>query len=59
MVTRLAVAPVPWWQLAVSLAALVVTTYLFVLLAARFFQAGNLLSSAAFSWKRFATGWRK
>jgi len=59
MVTRLAVAPVPWWQLAVSLAALVVTTYLFVLLAARFFQAGNLLSSAAFSWRRLATGWRK
>jgi ABC-2 type transport system permease protein len=59
MVTRLAVAPVPWWQLLLSLAALVVTTYLFVLLAARFFQAGNLLSSASFSWRRLVTGWRK
>ena len=59
MVTRLAVAPVPWWQLAVSLVALCVTTYLFILLAARFFQAGNLLSSTSFSWKRLATGWRK
>ncbi|MBN1135632.1 MAG: ABC transporter permease [Anaerolineae bacterium] len=59
MVTRLAIAPVPWWQLLISLAGLAVTTYLFVLLAARFFQAGNLLSSASFSWRRLATGWRK
>lgn len=59
MVTRLAVGPVPGWQLAFSLVALVVTTYLFILVAARFFQAGNLLSSAAFSWKRLASGWRK
>jgi len=59
MVTRLAVAPVPWWQLLISLVGLAVTTYLFVLLAARFFQAGNLLSSASFSWRRLATGWRK
>ena len=59
MVTRLAIAPVPWWQLAISLVALVVTTYLFVLLAARFFQAGNLLSSTSFSWRRLATGWRR
>jgi len=59
MVTRLAVAPVPWWQLLISLAGLAITTYLFVLLAARFFQAGNLLSSASFSWRRLATGWRK
>jgi len=59
MVTRLAVAPVPWWQVLISLAGLAVTTYLFVALAARFFQAGNLLSSAAFSWRRLATGWRR
>ena len=59
MVTRLAVAPVPWWQLVISLAGLAVTTYLFVILAARFFEAGNLLSSASFSWRRLATGWRR
>jgi ABC-2 type transport system permease protein len=59
MVTRLAVAPVPWWQLLISLAGLAVTTYLFVALAARFFQAGNLLSTASFSWRRLATGWRR
>jgi len=59
MVTRLAVAPVPWWQLLISLAGLAVTTYLFVGLAARFFQAGNLLSTASFSWRRLATGWRE
>ena len=59
MVTRLAVGPVPWWQILVSLVGLAITTYLFVLLAARFFQAGNLLSTASFSWRRLATGWRK
>ena len=59
MVTRLALAPVPWWQLLISLVGLAVTTYLFILLAARFFQAGNLLSTASFSWRRLATGWRK
>ena len=31
---------------------------LFVNLAARFFQAGNLLSQASFSWRRLALGWR-
>jgi ABC-2 type transport system permease protein len=59
MVTRLAVAPVPLWQILVSLGGLAVTTYVFVSLAARFFRAGNLLSSESFSWKRLATGWRK
>ena len=59
MVTRLAVAPVPWWQLLVSLAGLAVTTWLFILLAARFFQAGNLLSATPFSLRRLVTAWRK
>ena len=59
MVTRLAVAPVPLWQILVSLAGLALTAYLFVTLAARFFRAGNLLSETAFSWRRMATGWRK
>jgi ABC-2 type transport system permease protein len=58
MVTRLAVAPVPLWQVLVSIFGLAVTTYLLVMLAARFFQSGNLLSTEAFSWRRLATGWR-
>lgn len=59
MVTRLAVAQVPLWQIVVSLAGLALTAYLFVVLAARFFRAGNLLSDASFNWRRLATGWRK
>jgi ABC-2 type transport system permease protein len=59
MVTRLAVADVPLWQPVVSLLGLAFTAYVMVLLAARFFRADNLLSDAAFSWQRLATGWRK
>jgi hypothetical protein len=54
----LAVAPVPPWQVLVSIFGLAVTTYVLVMLAARFFQSGNLLSMEAFSWRRLATGWR-
>lgn len=59
MVTRLAVAQVPLWQILLSLAGLALTAYLFILLAARFFRAGNLLSSESFNWRRLATGWRQ
>jgi ABC-2 type transport system permease protein len=59
MVTRLAVAPVPLWQILVSLAGLALTAYLFLVLAARFFRAGNLLSYDSFNLRRLATGWRK
>ncbi len=59
MVTRLAVGQVPLWQIIVSLTGLALTAYLFVVLAGRFFRAGNLLSLAPFSWRRLATGWRK
>ncbi len=59
MVTRLAVADVPVWQLVVSLLGLAGTTYLMVLWAARFFRADNLLSHASFNWRRLATGWRR
>lgn len=59
MVTRLAVADVPLWQILASLAGLALTTYLFVTLASRFFRADNLLSLEAFNWRRLATGWRK
>jgi ABC-2 type transport system permease protein len=58
MVTRLAVAQVPLWQILLSLAGLAVAAYLFVSLAARFFRAGNLLSQESFNWQRLATAWR-
>jgi ABC-2 type transport system permease protein len=44
MVTRLAIAPVPLWQVLLSLGGLGASAYLFLLLASRFFRAGNLLS---------------
>ena len=59
MVTRLAIADVPLWQPIVSLSGLALLTYLFVVLAGRFFRASNLLSQASFNWRRFATGWRE
>jgi hypothetical protein len=52
------VAPVPLWQTLASLAGLALTTYLFLMVAARFFRPGNLLSSEAFNWRRLVTGWR-
>ena len=55
MVTRLATGEVPGWQPFVALAGLIVTAYLFVLLAARFFRADTLLSSASISWGRIAS----
>lgn len=58
MVTRLALAPVPLWQILASLAGLLLTAYLFIVLAARLFRAGNLLSAESFNWRRLATGWR-
>ncbi len=58
MVTRLAVADVPLWQVVASLAGLALTTYLTISLAARFFRADNLLSQDSFNWRRLATGWR-
>jgi ABC-2 type transport system permease protein len=59
MVTRLAVAPVPLWQILISLAGLALSAYLFIVLAGRFFRAGNLLSHDSFNWRRLATGWKR
>jgi ABC-2 type transport system permease protein len=59
MVTRLAVAQVPLWQILLSLAGLALTAYLFIVFAARFFRADNLLSFESFNWRRLATGWRQ
>jgi len=59
MPTRLALGEVPLWQIIASLAGLALTTYLMVVLAARFFRADNLLSDAPFSLRRLATEWRE
>ena len=59
MLTRLALGEVPLWQVIVSLTGLALTTCLMVVLAGRFFRAGNLLSAAPFNWRRLATGWRE
>ena len=59
MVTRLAMAQVPPWQILASLAGLVLTAYLFIVLAGRLFRAGNLLSMESFNWRRLAAGWRR
>ena len=59
MVTRLAVAEVPLWQLLVSLGGLLLLAYVFVLLAARFFRPQNLLAyTTEFKLSRFLSGWR-
>lgn len=52
MITRLVSVSVPAWQLVVSLSGLTLTTYLLILLAARFFRADTLLSGAAVNWQR-------
>jgi ABC-2 type transport system permease protein len=59
MVTRLAVAQVPLWQILVSLGGLALTAYLFLSISARFFRSSTLLSYDSFNLKRLATGWRK
>jgi hypothetical protein len=41
-----------------SLGLLIVTTYLIISLAGRFFRADNLLSGASFKWDRLLKGWR-
>ena len=59
MVSRMAVANVPLWQIVLSLGGLAIVTCFFVNLAARFSRTGNLLSHEAFHWRRLATGWRQ
>ncbi|MEZ4634754.1 MAG: hypothetical protein R2856_07225 [Caldilineaceae bacterium] len=50
MIARLASTDVPFWQPAVGVVGLAITTYLAILLSARFFRADTLLSNAAMSW---------
>ncbi len=59
MLPRLAAGGVPLWQPLAGLAGLAVTTYLFVLIAARFFRADTLLSSASMSWARVKEEFKK
>ncbi len=59
MVTRLVTGGVPAWQPAVGLLGLAVTTYLLVLLSARFFRADTLLSSAGLHWRRLVREFRR
>jgi ABC-2 type transport system permease protein len=59
MVTRLVSGQVPIWQISVGLLGLVITTYLVILLSARFFRADTLLSSGAFEWKKVLSTLRR
>ncbi len=52
MISRLAATDVPLWQPAVGIVGLAVTTYLAILLSARFFRADTLLSTSAINWRR-------
>jgi ABC-2 type transport system permease protein len=52
MITRMVAGSVPLWQTSLGLASLAITTYLVVLLSARFFRPDTLLSSEAFTWKK-------
>lgn len=55
MVTRLAVGPVPLWQIGLSVTGLLLTTWLGIVWAGRFFRAEHLLSFAPFNWRRLFT----
>jgi ABC-2 type transport system permease protein len=59
MVTRLVSGAVPLWQPVVGLLGLVLTSYLFVLLAARLFRADTLLSTASLNPQRVLAELRK
>lgn len=52
MMTRITSTDVPTWQILLSLGGLALTTYLIVLLAAKFFQAETLLSFENLNFKR-------
>jgi ABC-2 type transport system permease protein len=52
MITRLSTGVVPFWQAALGLIGLAVTTYVFVVLSAKFFRAETLLSTSGIGWRR-------
>jgi len=53
MMTRLSAGSVPIWQSLLSLVLIFTTTYFIIRSVAGFFKATNLLSGAAFNFKRF------
>ncbi len=59
MMTRMATGGVPTWQILVSLAGLALTTYVLVIIAARFFRADTLLSTSSLKWQRFVSELRQ
>lgn len=59
MITRLSTGVVPPWQAAAGLVGLAITTYILVVLSARFFRAETLLSSAGIGWRRIAQELRR
>jgi ABC-2 type transport system permease protein len=59
MMTRITAATVPLWQILASLGGLALTTYLMVLLSARFFRADTLLSSDSISLKRVIDAFKR
>jgi len=59
MALRLTMTAVPGWQVAVSIAGMAATSYVLVVLAARFFRADTLLSGAAITWSRLASEIRR
>ena len=59
MITRLSATSVPIEQLLIGLLLLAATTYLFVLLSARFFRADTLLSSDSLNFRRLIREFRQ
>ncbi|HEY4720933.1 MAG TPA: ABC transporter permease [Anaerolineae bacterium] len=59
MITRLSAASVPIEQLLIGLVLLAATTYLFVLLSARFFRADTLLSGDSLNFRRLIREFRQ
>jgi ABC-2 type transport system permease protein len=59
MITRLSATSVPIEQLLIGLGLLAATTYLFVLLSARFFRADTLLSGDSLNFRRLIREFRQ
>ena len=59
MMTRITATEVPIWQILLSLGGLALSTYLIVLLAARFFKAETLLSSDSINLSRVFNAFRQ
>jgi ABC-2 type transport system permease protein len=59
MIARLTNSYVPITQILLSLAGLITTTYLFILLSSRLFRADTFLSTDSFRWKKIISEFRK